>query len=167
MYCEAIYENIVSNLNITEQIQHHLKNHIAELTNSIENDFQTFTKYTLRLKCLRENSSRKIKNDSTYNDDDVFSDTDSILSSKYSKSSGKTCSSSKNRRKHERKLFSLKEGNKYEEIALITALYIMITNTTSTKKQEQIHRILIAAIDCSFGDSAKKLQVSFFLTKTS
>lgn len=40
--------------------------------------------------------------------------------------SGKSTTSSKNRRKMERKLTSLKEGNLYEELALIEALYNLI-----------------------------------------
>jgi hypothetical protein len=37
--------------------------------------------------------------------------------------------SSKNRRKHERKMLSLKEGSPYEELALIRALHQVITTT--------------------------------------
>jgi len=41
--------------------------------------------------------------------------------------SSKTFRSSKNRRKHERKLFSLKPGNPFEDIALIDALHNHVT----------------------------------------
>uniref|UniRef100_T1H3D8 ELP1 three-helical bundle domain-containing protein n=1 Tax=Megaselia scalaris TaxID=36166 RepID=T1H3D8_MEGSC len=53
-----------------------------------------------------------------------------MKSSQFSGSSsrtGKTFRSSKNRRKHERKLLSLKEGNPFEDIALIDAIYNLVT----------------------------------------
>lgn len=50
----------------------------------------------------------------------------------------KTFRSSKNRRKHERKLLSLKPGNPFEDIALIDALHIHVTKLAQPQQQQQV-----------------------------
>lgn len=78
----------------------------------------------------------------------MFSDTSSINSSRFtgtSKGSGKSHRSSKNRRKHERKLLSLKEGNPFEDIALIDALYTLVHKLFD--QQQSIGDFLRALID--------------------
>lgn len=47
----------------------------------------------------------------------------------------KTFRSSKNRRKHERKLLSLKPGNPFEDIALIDALHNQVTKLGQQQQQ--------------------------------
>lgn len=47
----------------------------------------------------------------------------------------KTFRSSKNRRKHERKLLSLKPGNPFEDIALIDALHNHVTKLAQQQQQ--------------------------------
>lgn len=51
----------------------------------------------------------------------------------------KTFRSSKNRRKHERKLLSLKPGNPFEDIALIDALHNHVTKLAAQQQQQQVH----------------------------
>ncbi|XP_077290540.1 elongator complex protein 1 [Arctopsyche grandis] len=62
-------------------------------------------------------------------DCDLYSDTSSIAGSSSSRTSGRTFRSSKNRRKHERKLVSLKEGSRFEDIALVRALHALVCAT--------------------------------------
>lgn len=92
----------------------------------------------------------------------MFSDTSSVNTSRYSTSSrgtGKTFRSSKNRRKHERKLLSLKEGNPFEDIALIDALYVLIHKIL--EQQSNVRDICLALIELNLIEGGVLLQVCF------
>lgn len=96
------------------------------------------------------------------NDCDLFSDTSSMNSSRFtgtSKGSGKSHRSSKNRRKHERKLLSLKEGNPFEDLALIDAIYNLAQK--SYAQQQQVHDLLQALIDLQLDNEGIQLQQTF------
>lgn len=101
------------------------------LTEFVQTSLATFIKYRERLQVVREN---KINNPvDTYDfymnkDSDLYSDAGSTVGSS-SRGSSRSFRSSKNRRKHERKLASLKEGSQYEDIALIKALHSLVIST--------------------------------------
>lgn len=93
---------------------------------------------------------------------DLLSDTSSMNSSRFSGSSGRTGKShrsSKNRRKHERKLLNLKEGNPFEDIALIDALYALATN--SFLQQDHIRSICKVLIELQMDGQGSTLQRVF------
>lgn len=68
----------------------------------------------------------------------------------------KTFRSSKNRRKHERKLLSLKPGNPFEDIALIDALYNQIIRCFG--QQQHIHDTCKALLQLQLDGEALELQ---------
>lgn len=122
------------------------------LTEQLQNDADQFTAYKIRLATVRrEKVERKLNqlHDEDVGDEcDMFSDTSSMNSSRFSASSrgtGKTHRSSKNRRKHERKLLSLKEGNPFEDIALIDALHTLALK--SYDQQQPVRALGKALID--------------------
>lgn len=71
----------------------------------------------------------------------------------------KTFRSSKNRRKHERKLLNLKEGGKFEDIALIDALYKQIQHIF--EQQQQIHNICKALIEVRLDGQGRTIQALY------
>lgn len=91
----------------------------------------------------------------------MFSDTSSMNSSRYSTSSrgtAKTHKSSRNRRKHQRKLLNLKPGNAFEDIALIDALY---TAAVRAFEQQTVVRVLLRAlVDLALDTEAALIQVT-------
>ncbi|GBP91737.1 A disintegrin and metalloproteinase with thrombospondin motifs 7 [Eumeta japonica] len=93
----------------------------------------TFKIHKERLQIVRENKSKKSEEfyDVSFanKDSDLYSDAGSTLASSASRSSSRTFRSSKNRRKHERKVASLKEGSQYEDVALVMALHTLVTAT--------------------------------------
>lgn len=167
LYSEAIFENDISNTKLTAEIIKHLSNYIWTQFESFKKDLETFKSQTLRLRTIRDEKERR-KTSGTDDDmdnaeSDMFSDTSSMDSSKYtgsSKGTGKTFRSSKNRRKHERKLLNLKEGNKFEDIALIHSLYTLTTKSYSVELQKRMQDVLLAAVQLSLESSAAQLQVS-------
>lgn len=63
------------------------------------------------------------------------------------------------RRKHERKLFSLKEGSKFEDIALVDALHKLVVKIFSTEQLKHVKNMLTIATELHFDQLARKLQV--------
>ncbi|KAF7989904.1 hypothetical protein HCN44_008578 [Aphidius gifuensis] len=98
-----------------------------------------FLKYQSRLDVVRKLKAIRDSQNNFLNDDENCGDMSDLLSvtsfggsttskaSKSSRSSGRTYKSSKNRRKQERKVLSIKEGSAFEDLALIRALYDIIT----------------------------------------
>lgn len=127
----------------------HLETHAATLIAILDADRDQFVAHRARLAIVRREREAARRagcagtdphsaadGDANVNDADAdaYSDTSSMRStssSRYSGAStassragtGKTHQSSKNRRKHERKLLSLKPGNAFEDIALVDALH--------------------------------------------
>ncbi|KAG6444956.1 hypothetical protein O3G_MSEX003635 [Manduca sexta] len=107
------------------------------MTDLIETNWCTFIRHRDRLEVVRAN---KIKNpidvyDFYVNkDSDLYSDAGSTLASS-SRGSSRSYRSSKNRRKHERKVASLKEGSQYEDVALIMALHSHVTASFELRLQ--------------------------------
>ncbi|KAM3965504.1 elongator complex protein 1 [Aphomia sociella] len=99
----------------------------------IEKNWCDFVKYKERLLVVRENKNKNSLTehyDPSYinKDSDLYSDAGSTLASS-SRGSSRSFRSSKNRRKHERKVASLKEGSQYEDVALVMALHNLVTTT--------------------------------------
>lgn len=149
---------------IDSNIKPHLSHYADHLTRTIQDESDKFIQQKSRLATIRlEKSKRKLDNDGEDIDDsDMFSDTSSMNSSRYSNSSrgtGKTHRSSKNRRKHERKLLSLKEGNPFEDIALIDALYNAAVSTFEQQKSVRI--VCRTLVDQGMDDRGIEMQRVF------
>ncbi|XP_043951432.1 elongator complex protein 1 isoform X1 [Drosophila biarmipes] len=135
LYSRAIYEaGLEEGDALAEKIAPALLAYGAQLQNSLHADLQLFLEYKQRLLDIRQRQANNGDGDNDADVDleevDLLSDTTSLHSSRYSGTSrgtGKTFRSSKNRRKHERKLLSLKPGNPFEDIALIDALHNHVT----------------------------------------
>ncbi|XP_017062099.1 putative elongator complex protein 1 [Drosophila ficusphila] len=135
LYSRAIYEaGLQDGDALAEKIAPALLAYGAQLQNSLNADLQLFLDYKQRLLDIRQRNAKFGEGDGNADVDldeaDLLSDTTSLHSSRYSGTSrgtGKTFRSSKNRRKHERKLLSLKPGNPFEDIALIDALHNHVT----------------------------------------
>lgn len=132
---------------------------------TLDEEFALFRKQRLRLAQVRKEKAEKLLNPDENGFDmdcDLYSDTTSMRSSQHTsntRSSGKSFRSSKNRRKHERKLLNLKEGNVFEDIALIDALHLVVIKLYS--QQEAIKEILQAAVVLNFNSLGRKLQVRY------
>lgn len=138
--------------------------YINQLLTKIQADTNQFNAYVNRLQTIRKIKADRLVNgiEDDVDDCDLFSDTSSMNSSRLTKSSrgsGKSTRSSKNRRKHERKLLSLKEGNPFEDIALIDALYNLIHK--SYDQQAHIREILKTVINLELDAGGIELQKSF------
>ncbi|CAK9811741.1 Elongator complex protein 1 [Anthophora plagiata] len=134
----------------------------------IEKNKQEFEQYRSRLAVVRDNiSQRNVKscneiiceNESVYDKgiSDILSDTTSVAGSTMSQKSrlstlsGRSYRSSKNRRKQERKLLSLKEGSVFEDLALIQALHQIVS--TTYKERDDLHVLLQMLVH--FGDDKR------------
>lgn len=136
---------------LAEVVIPHLSAYANQLTIKLEADINQFNSYTKRLQTIRREKAEKLLSGGGDDDDDncdMFSDTSSMNSSRLSgssRSSGKSTRSSKNRRKHERKLLSLKEGNPFEDIALVDALYNLTHKSYEQQAQmQEILKVLLA-----------------------
>ncbi|SPP83870.1 putative elongator complex protein 1 [Drosophila guanche] len=146
LYGKAIYEAGLQGGDIlAEKIAPALVAHAGQMHNSLKSDLQLFLEYKQRLLDIRQRRANGADTEGGDGDVDIdevdlLSDTSSMQSSRYSGTSrgtGKTFRSSKNRRKHERKLLSLKPGNPFEDIALIDALH---QHVTKIGQQQQVVR---------------------------
>ncbi|XP_017891228.1 elongator complex protein 1 isoform X2 [Ceratina calcarata] len=157
-------------------IESRIKSSMYEFANhtmsQIEKNECDFERYRSRLATVRQNiSQRNLKPYDEICDNesvcgrgvsDILSDTSSVTGSttsqrsKSSNLSNKSYRSSKNRRKQERKISSLREGNVFEDMALIQALYQIIS---SVYKEKEDFRSLIQML-VYFGDDeyAEKIQ---------
>lgn len=149
---------------VDTDIKPHLNEYVKNLIQTVQEESDKFISQKSRLATIRlEKSKRKLENDCEDVDDiDMFSDTSSMNSSRFSNSSrgtAKTHRSSKNRRKHQRKLLSLKEGNPFEDIALIDALYNLALNTF--EQQKSIRMICRTLVDQGLDKQGIELQRVF------
>ncbi|CAH2049362.1 unnamed protein product, partial [Iphiclides podalirius] len=132
---------LCSNLNkqdiIDKQLLPAALEELHNLQELIAKNFDEFTKYKTRLSKVRE--IKVEKKDQIYKDfnvnkeDDLYSDAGSTIAS--SSGSGRSYRSSKNRRKHQRKVASLKEGSQYEDVALIMTLHNLVTSSFNLRLQ--------------------------------
>ncbi|XP_037897986.1 putative elongator complex protein 1 [Glossina fuscipes] len=174
IFLKAIFEAEMRDDSLLDTlIKMELLLHCNHLMASLLSDKELFLSYKERLLAVRVKRLKKVEmlygegaNQTLMNDNDLLSDTSSLYSSRYTTSSqntqntGKTFRSSKNRRKHERKLLSLKPGNPFEDIALIDALYNLIVKCFN--QQQSIRdtcKALIMLVD--HDAEAIKLQKQF------
>ncbi|KAG4079541.1 hypothetical protein HA402_010373 [Bradysia odoriphaga] len=165
LYPKALYiARLHQEHSIDATIKPHLKQYALHLTQTVQVDSDKFVQQKSRLATVRtEKLKRKLENDcDDIDDNDMFSDTSSMNSSRFSNSSrgtAKTHRSSKNRRKHERKLLNLKEGNPFEDIALIDALHNLAVSTF--EQQKSIRIVCRTLVDQGMDDEGIELQRVF------
>ena len=164
LYSQAILEITLSgNTELIETIvKPQLKLHMAESIKLVEDDKKLYIEQKERLLLLRQEKIRKIEN--PQDDDDEFSDTTSMMSSSMnsqsSRNTAKTFRSSKTKRKHERKLLNLKEGNKFEDVALLDSIWKLVHKIISPENQNSIKELLKNAVELIIDEEAKVLQVN-------
>ncbi|CAH0724919.1 unnamed protein product, partial [Brenthis ino] len=130
------------------------------LQDLLETSKSNFTKYRNRLQVVREMKSKKpMDSYEAYGgnkDCDLYSDAGSTIAS--SSGSGRSYRSSKNRRKHERKVASLKEGSQYEDTALVLALHSLVTSAFELRMH--VKEINTALCCLNMNDKALILQTN-------
>ncbi|KAL0127474.1 hypothetical protein PUN28_005627 [Cardiocondyla obscurior] len=163
----------VQRLDLNEtHIKPGIKEHTEHVISQLIKMKEDFLKYKTRLAIVRTDIKDKEKqffNGKIYDDNpesnkeipDTISDTMSIADSTSSRItrtslvSSKSYRSSKNRRKQERKLFSLKEGSMFEDLSLIHALYQIINN--AYKSRVEWCQLVHTLIRFEYDESAKKI----------
>ncbi|XP_055943072.1 putative elongator complex protein 1 [Argiope bruennichi] len=140
-----------------------LREHGIYLLSHLSQLFETFSKYTERLKLVRTQKRIKAEEASTIKfEDDLFSDvgsvTDAASSCVESKQSGSimTRKSSKSRRKQKIKKYRLKEGSADEDLALVAALSEIVTKVDTLK--DNFLNTLKAMVHFDFDEGANLLQ---------
>ncbi|XP_037944663.1 putative elongator complex protein 1 [Teleopsis dalmanni] len=149
--------NLIDSLVLPE-----LLTHFQLLEEKLLEDKKTFENYKERLleirkKKLKQQLEGEDADDDNIDECDIISDTTSV--SRFTNSSrgtGKTFRSSKNRRKHAKKVLSLKPGNKFEDIALIDALYNLTMKLAT--HQQIVHDTCGALIELQQDTDASALQ---------
>jgi elongator complex protein 1 len=160
-YSDAILEisfNGDENL-LEELIKPRLNQHLIDGLNSISEEKNKFLQQKERLAQVRDEKAKKSLLDDEQ--DDMLSDTTSIASQS-SRLTSKTFRSSKAKRKYERKLTNLKEGNKFEDIALIDSLWKFVQKINSGEYQNSIRELIKNGVEMGLDEKAKELQVRFF-----
>ncbi|CRL07533.1 CLUMA_CG020498, isoform A [Clunio marinus] len=138
-----------------------LSSHLSEAVKMVNDDKQLYIEQKNRLLNVRAEKIRRLQ-DPIGDDDEMFSDTTSMMSSSInSQSSKRTFKSSKNKRKHERKLTNLKEGNKFEDVALVDSLWKLVHKIISLENQNVIKDLIKNAVVLSLDNEASLLQKSF------
>ncbi|CAK1542238.1 unnamed protein product [Leptosia nina] len=140
------------------EVQPALLEEYSNLKDLLETNLEAFKKYKDRLEVVRELKKKappRNENIPYYNRDfDLYSDVGSTLGS--STGSSRSYRSSKNRRKHERKVASLKEGSQYEDTALVMALHSLVTATFELRPH--VREINLALCSLYKDDEARILQ---------
>ncbi|KAG5673316.1 hypothetical protein PVAND_003376 [Polypedilum vanderplanki] len=158
-YSQVLFEIAISGNEdlINSIVKPSLLQHFEITFKSITDDKSSYLTQKQRLLYLRQEKTKRIENPQDDEDEDMFSDTTSI-NSQTSRNTAKTFRSSKNKRKYERKLFNLKEGNKFEDIALLDSIWKLIHKIISHETQVMIKYMIIAGIEMSMDENAKELQ---------
>ncbi|XP_067647290.1 elongator complex protein 1 [Eurosta solidaginis] len=170
LYLQAILEVRLNSKDtnlLEELVKPELLAYRKQLQEQLGDDENLFVEHKERLNEVRVLAQQKrdglinfYEND--IDEADLLSDTTSMRSSRYTGSSqgtGKTFRSSKNRRKHERKLLSLKPGNPFEDMALIDALYNQVIKLFN--QQQQMRDTCKALIELHLDEMAAKLQTQY------
>ena len=162
LYSDAIFEACTSGHDelIENVIKPQLKVHLEEATKVLDNDRQLYLDQKDRLLVVRREKVRKLENPQD-NDDDMFSDTTSLASTTNSRNTAKTFKTSKTKRKHERKLLNLKEGNRFEDVALIDSIWKLVHKIISHENQNLMKELLKSAIELNLDEEGKILQKTF------
>jgi len=147
--------------NIKPSILEAQKNYMALL----DSQTATFSRHKKRLLVVRElkEQAQQVNLDDEVphgQESDLFSETSSVMSDKYSHSSSRiSARSSKNRRKAERKKHSLKEGSPLEDLALLEALSEVVQSTEKLK--DEVYHILKVLFLFEFDEQGRELQKAF------
>ncbi|KFB45399.1 AGAP003979-PA-like protein [Anopheles sinensis] len=154
-----------------ETIKENLHQYLNQLINVLSTDKGQFLHQKERLAAVREAREKArtvgsadqgdVDGEGDCGDCDLFSDSSTVASSRHTSSSGrsgKSHRSSKNRRKHERKLLNLKEGNQFEDLALIDALHGHVLQLCSVEKQRHVRSICQVALELGFDVEARTIQ---------
>ncbi|XP_053693456.1 elongator complex protein 1 [Sabethes cyaneus] len=157
LFEKALLEAQLTNPTAVEAvIRPALEEYLQTLLQKLSSEKEEFLKHKNRLLLVREEKALKKldkhtdENDPDLDDCDLYSDVSTVASSKYTSSSGrsgKSHRSSKNRRKHERKLLNLKEGNPFEDIALIDVLHALVLRICEPERQRHIRSVCKVAIE--------------------
>ncbi|XP_001657869.2 putative elongator complex protein 1 isoform X1 [Aedes aegypti] len=171
LFDKALLEAHISDRSLVDDlIRPNLKGYLQTFLHKLASEKEEFTKHKNRLLLVREEKAKKKldpqhdEDDDNLEDCDLYSEVSTVASSRHTTSSGrsgKSHRSSKNRRKHERKLLSLKEGNPYEDIALVDALHTLVTRLCSPERQRQVRTICKAAIEMDFLLEASHIQKEY------
>ncbi|XP_053673500.1 elongator complex protein 1 [Anopheles nili] len=159
---------------LQDTIRLNLGDYLGTLETTLTSEKEQFLHQKGRLAVVREERLRKRAaaaageddgdGDADCGDCDLFSDNSTIASSRHtgtSGRSGKSHRSSKNRRKHERKLLNLKEGNPFEDIALIDALHALVVRVCGVERQRHVRAICQVAIELRYDTEAQQLQHAY------
>ena len=98
-------------------------------------------KYAQRLTVVRQNLLHKLENPPADDHGDLYSETGSSIFTHSTGTSGKTFTSSKNRRKHERKKLRLKEGSPFEDLAIINELFLLYSSMNNVLRKWTLNPI--------------------------
>ncbi|XP_065333711.1 elongator complex protein 1 [Cloeon dipterum] len=141
-------------------------NQLSSLLSDIDAAQEQVAQQSSRLLVVRVDKAKRIEEGDEFAnlpECDMFSDTSSIRGSTKSRSSGasshgsgRTYRSSKNKRKHERKLLSLKEGSPYEDLALVRALYELYLKIYSYR--DDVKNLCAALLQLNMDREAADLQ---------
>ncbi|XP_059609291.1 elongator complex protein 1 [Phlebotomus argentipes] len=163
LYMAAVYEwhEVQPSDYSLDYMRAHLQKYAEVLMDCMRNDKSQFVSYKMRLATVRQKRLEQPDDpDLNYFDDcDLYSDVTSANSSRItgsSRGSSKTFKSGKSRRKHKRKLLSLKEGNPFEDVALIDALFNLISKCFS--QQQHVKEICRASVLLNIDETGKTLQ---------
>lgn len=181
--CEGKYWKdalrIATDVNRPDLIETHIKpgvqEHVDYITAQIIKNKEDLEKYKNRLTVVRtEITNRQTQvYDDTLNDNilmsnkgfnDFLSDTSSVINSvtshgsRTSTTSKRSYRSSKNRRKQERKLLSMKEGSMFEDLGIMRALHEIITKTYQQKDEVNLLTQMLLHFNCD--EVAEELQDS-------
>lgn len=165
-YTEALLEITLSGDEdfIDTILKPRLSVHLDDTINSLNDDRNSFLQQKERILQVRGEKLRKLQNPQDDDNDDMFSDTTSIASQS-SRNSAKTFKSGKNKRKYEKKLTNLKQGNRFEDIALLDSLWKLIHKIICLDYQNSIKELIKNGIELSMDEKARGLQVSLFFKK--
>ncbi|CAN8005373.1 unnamed protein product, partial [Ixodes hexagonus] len=147
-----------------------VKSELETLSETVNSLSQTWSKHVQRLMLVRE-LKKTLEQDADGDvDDGAFSDVASVTSRPFGGSqSGKsgtslsgsiaTVRTSRNRKKQERKKYVLKEGSRYEDLALVIALGELVSSVD--KLQEECKALLKALVMAGSDEDARTLQRLF------
>lgn len=156
-YSKAIFEVVSEGKReLLPEIETSLKNYLIQFKQSLDNDKKSYLENKARLLVVRQEKIVKYQNIANMNDD-TFSETSSVQS----QSSRQTFRSSKTKRKHEKKLLNLKEGNKFEDIALVDLLWKLVHTIIDDEMQNKIKDILNCAAYMNIMLEGRLLQTTY------
>lgn len=162
MFSEAILQVTLSGQDelIEASIKPQLKLQVASAIEFINDQRQQYLEQKDRLLSVRQEKLRKIQSPQDF-DDEAFSDTTSLMSSQNSRTTTRTFKTSKTRRKHEKKLLNMKEGNKFEDIALVDSIWKLVHSIIAHDYQHMVKELLKNAVELKLDDEARTLQKAF------